>query len=117
MEAPCSLIWSPLESFGEARPRLKEEESIIQQGNWLRREYLQHTVVGSLVCSLTRRWTQLLAAQSSATYGYDLLIKGGRVGRSLYIPGTTPVRDQCGGYPGLRTTEHFHHRPVDPLLR
>ena len=47
--------------------------------NWLRREFLQHTVVGSLVCSLATRWTQLLAAQSPARDGYDLLIKGGRV--------------------------------------
>ena len=47
--------------------------------HWLRRDFLQHTVAGSLFCSLAKGWSHLLAAQGPSTAPYDLLVKGGRV--------------------------------------
>ena len=47
--------------------------------HWLRRDFLQHTVAGSLLCSLAKGWSHLLAAQGPSTAPYDLLVKGGRV--------------------------------------
>ncbi len=46
-----------------------------------RRQFLQHSTVGSsLVCSVRAEWRDLLAAESQNTAArYDLLIKGGRV--------------------------------------
>ena len=47
--------------------------------NWLRREFLQHTLIGSLVCSLAARYRNLLGARSPSSATYDLLVKGGQV--------------------------------------
>ena len=44
-----------------------------------RREFFQHTVVGSLVCSLAASWQGLLGAEQQAAARYDLLVKGGKV--------------------------------------
>lgn len=44
-----------------------------------RRDFLRHTLVGSVVCSLAEPYLGLLRAEKPAPAPYDLLIKGGRV--------------------------------------
>lgn len=48
-------------------------------GSETRREFLQRTLIGSLVCCLTPRWQGLLGGQQADQRPYDLLIKGGKV--------------------------------------
>lgn len=44
-----------------------------------RRDFLRHTVVGSLLCSFDETFTGLMRAQNAAAPKYDLLIQGGKV--------------------------------------
>lgn len=44
-----------------------------------RRQFLRHTLAGSLVCTLAERFQGLLGAGQPSPARYDLLIKGGRV--------------------------------------
>src|SRR3974377_475809 len=44
-----------------------------------RRDFLRHTLVGSLICSVAERFHGILRARNAADVRYDLLVKGGRV--------------------------------------
>jgi dihydroorotase len=44
-----------------------------------RRDFLRHTIVGSLICSVAERYLGVLRAQNQSAPRYDLLIQGGRV--------------------------------------
>lgn len=44
-----------------------------------RRQFFRHTLFGSLMCTLTERYSNLLGAEKAVAVPYDLLIKGGRV--------------------------------------
>jgi dihydroorotase len=44
-----------------------------------RRDFLRHTMIGTLVCSVSERYPSLLTSQDPPEPRYDLLIQGGRV--------------------------------------
>jgi dihydroorotase len=44
-----------------------------------RRDFLRHTLVGSLVCNVAERFAGILRARNAGDVRYDLLVKGGRV--------------------------------------